>query len=76
MLDPGRREQAFQFVFAGVVHEFFEDPFEVGIRIEAVLADLFDEGVDDCTPPAGVFPTKKSSHPEGVSPSGFSQNRT
>jgi hypothetical protein len=37
------------------VHEFFEDPFEAGMGIEAMAADLFDEGVDDGTSPAGFF---------------------
>jgi hypothetical protein len=37
------------------VHELFKDPIEVGERVSPVAADLFDEGVDDRTAPAGVF---------------------
>lgn len=43
------------------MHEFSKDPFEVGIGIEAVAADLFDEGVDDGTAPTGFFTPDK--HP-------------
>ena len=43
------------------MHEFLEDPFKVGEGILPVGADLLDEGVDDGTPIAGVFPSKK--HP-------------
>lgn len=44
--------------WAGVVHEFFKNPLEVGIRICASAADLLDPAlrdVDDGAAPAGVF---------------------
>ena len=37
------------------MHEFLEHPLEVGVRICASAADLFDEGVNYGTAPAGVF---------------------
>lgn len=37
------------------MHEFLEDPLEVGEGIGSVAPDLLDEGVDDRTAPAGVF---------------------
>ena len=37
------------------MHEFLEDPLEVGKGIGSVATDLLDEGVDDRTAPAGVF---------------------
>ena len=57
--DPGLREQCFVLLFGRVVHELLEDPLEVGERIEAVAADLLDEGVDDRAAPSGVFPSKE-----------------
>lgn len=40
---------------SGLVHEFVKYPLEVGIRICASAAHLFDEGVNHGTAPAGVF---------------------
>jgi len=37
------------------VHEFLEDPLEVGKGIGSVATDLLDESVDDRTAPAGGF---------------------
>ena len=59
--DPVHGEEGFKFVFRRIVHEFFKDPFKIGMGIEAVAADLFDEGVDDGTSPAGFFAAYK--HP-------------
>ena len=53
--DPVHGEEFFEFLFGRVVHECFKDPLEVGVGVEAVAADLFDEGVDDGTAPAGFF---------------------
>lgn len=43
------------------MHEFFKHPLEVGIRICATAADLFNEGVNHGTAPTGVFATDE--HP-------------
>lgn len=39
----------------------FKDPFEVGVGIETVAADLFNEGVNDGTAPIDFFTTNE--HP-------------
>lgn len=59
--DPVHWKQSFEFLFCRVVHELFKDPFKVGKGVHAVAADLFDEGVDDGTAPAGIFVSDK--HP-------------
>lgn len=53
--DPVHGQEFFEFVLCRVMHEFFEDPFKVSVWIEAVAANLFDEGVDDGAAPAGFF---------------------
>ena len=47
------------------MHEFFKHPLEVSVGICATASDLFNEGVDDGTSPAGVFADNK--HPVLVS---------
>ena len=47
------------------MHEFFKHPLEVGVGICATASNLFNEGVDDGTAPAGVFAANK--HPVLVS---------
>lgn len=47
------------------MHEFLKHPLEVGVGICATAPDLFNEGVDDGTAPAGVFAANK--HPVLVS---------
>ena len=55
--DPVHGQEFLEFggCRVGHAHEFFEYPFEVGVGIEAVAADLFDEGIDDGTAPAGFL---------------------
>ena len=43
------------------MHEFFEDPFQVGEGVMTFSAHLFDKGVDDGTAPAGFLASNK--HP-------------
>ena len=43
------------------MHELAKDPFEVGVGVMAVAADLLDEGVSDGTAPTGVLSADK--HP-------------
>lgn len=42
------------------MYEFFKHPFEIGVQVQVVAADLLDEGVDDGTAPAGFFSSYKS----------------
>ena len=60
-LDPAGREEFRVGFRRRVVHEFAEDPIEVGEGVEAVVADLLDEGVDDGAAPAGVG--RSNEHP-------------
>ena len=53
--NPVHRKEFIKLVVARLVHEFFKDPLEVGVRIEAMTAHLFDEGVDDRATPAGFL---------------------
>ncbi len=53
--DPVHREKVVKLVIARVGHEFFENPLEVGVWVQAVAAHLFDEGVDDRATPAGFL---------------------
>ena len=59
--DPVHGQEFFEFVLCRIVHEFFKDPFEVGVGVELVTTDLLDEGVDDGAAPAGFFATNE--HP-------------
>jgi hypothetical protein len=59
--DPVHGQEFFEFVLCRIVHEFFKNPFEVGVGVELVTTDLLDEGVDDRTPPTGFFATNE--HP-------------
>ena len=47
VFDPDVGQQGREVLRAGVMHEFIENPFKVGVRILPVAADLFYEGVDD-----------------------------
>ena len=68
--DPVHWKQSFEFLFCRIVHELFKNPFKVGEGVHAVTADLFDEGVDDGTAPAGIFVSDKHPifHPEFSGP--------
>ena len=52
---PVDRQEGFKLLSRRVVHELLKHPIEVGERVSPVAADLFDEGVDDRTAPAGVL---------------------
>ena len=54
----------------------FEDVPQVGFWIHPVVAGADEQAVEHGAAVAGFGTADESSHPEGVSPSGFSQNRT
>lgn len=59
--DPVHRKKGIKLVIGRLVHEFLEDPLEVGVRVEGVAAHLFDEGVNHRATPAGFLTTDE--HP-------------
>ena len=72
---PGGWCQLADFFVRGA-GDALEDVGEVGVWVDAASATAFYDAVDDGAAVAGVSSADKSSHPEGISPSGFSQNRT
>jgi hypothetical protein len=64
-LEPVDWQEGFKLLGGRVVHELFKHPLKIGERVGLVAADLFDEGVDDRTAPAGVLTANQ--HPVHVS---------
>jgi hypothetical protein len=64
-LEPVDWQEGFELLGGRVVHELFKHPLKIGERVGLVAADLFDEGVDDRTAPAGVLTANQ--HPVHVS---------
>ena len=72
---PGGGCQVFD-VAVSRVWDPLKDICQVGVRINSPSAAAFDDRKDNRASVAGIGSAYKSSNPEGVSPSGFSQNRT
>jgi hypothetical protein len=47
LIHPVDGQEGFEFSGRWVVHELFEDPFEVGKGVCLVGADLLNEGADE-----------------------------